>query len=184
MQQRSSKSVVKELQRRARKGCSLKSGDNRGDWLYASALKYCGSWRAAVEAAGFDYEEVAWRPLTPEKVIARIRELVDANDPLVAADHKGLVAPALRHFGSWKAAVEAAGCTIPDRRKWTPEKVIETIRSEMDQGFSMGGGNVNTRNPNLYAAARRRFGSWDAAVEAATEMHGTKKRRRRASTKG
>ena len=172
MQRRSQESIIAELQRRTQTGLSLKSGDNRGDWLYASAVKHFGSWGAAVEAAGFDYDEVVWKPMSADDLITTIRELADAGDALVLGDHRELSAPAHRHFGTWEAAVEAAGRTIPDRRKWSPENVIKLILAEIEAGHSMGGGAVNKRNPNLYAAGRRRFGSWTAAVEAATTQKG------------
>lgn len=59
---RSAEIVVKEIRKRADEGWPLNSGANRGDWLYASAVKYHGSWRAAVEASGFPYEEIIKQP--------------------------------------------------------------------------------------------------------------------------
>ena len=177
MARRSQKVVVKELRRRASEKRSLRSGDNRGDWLYASAVKYFGSWKAAVEGAGFDYDQIVYRPLTADGVIAEIRALAKAGIPLRASDHRRLANSSRHHFGSWKKAVDAAGCRTYDNRKWTPEKIIEIIRRDRNGGLSLGGGAANKRNPNLYAAARRRFGSWTAAVAAATS--GRTKRSRR-----
>jgi hypothetical protein len=36
--------IVTEIRRRAAAGQSLKSGDNRGDWLYAAAVPRGGEW--------------------------------------------------------------------------------------------------------------------------------------------
>jgi hypothetical protein len=184
MPRKTQESVVEELQRRARKGHSLRSGDNRGDWLYAGAVRFFGSWRAAVEASGFDYDEVVWRPLTADQVITRIQELADAGDALLAKDHEDLIYPARRHFGSWKAAVEAADRKNPTRMKWPAEKVIEAIRDDMAKGLDMGANATRRRNENLYAAGRRRFGSWAAALETAADQNDSSRRRRKASKKG
>ena len=44
-----------EIRRRTAAGKSLSSGANRGDWLYAAAVRLFGSWGAAIERAGFNY---------------------------------------------------------------------------------------------------------------------------------
>jgi len=76
---RNAQVVIAEIKQRARAGKPLNSGANRGDWLYANAVRYLGSWRAAVETAGFDYDEVNQRrpkkPITREEVLSKIREL-------------------------------------------------------------------------------------------------------------
>lgn len=53
--------VVREIRLRAKRGHPINSGANRGDWLYAAACRFYGSWGNAVEAAGFDYEAVNQR---------------------------------------------------------------------------------------------------------------------------
>ena len=93
--------------------------------LTSAAIRYFGSWRAAVEASGIDYEEVAaigrrrraekitkW---TRESILEEIRRLHAAGEDLtstvVRRQHLSLYATARRrdHFGSWAAALEAAG---------------------------------------------------------------------------
>ncbi len=64
--------LVKEIRRRARAGKPLNSGANRGDWLHAAAINYHGSWGAAVEAAGFRYEDIKIRPFTADEVKAEL----------------------------------------------------------------------------------------------------------------
>ncbi len=76
-----------------------------------------GSWRAAVEAAGLDYKEVAprQRKWTRPRIIATISQLHQQGKELsytaVKQHHPYLLIAARRAdtFGSWQAAVEAAG---------------------------------------------------------------------------
>lgn len=167
MKRRTPEMVVNELRRRDEEGLSLKSGDNRGDWLYAAATNRFGSWRAAVEAAGFDYEEIRTKPMTVEEVCDQLHALAEGGDPLRVKDHGKLSRSALELFGSWEKAITAAGLEVPDRRKWTPEKVLGMLKQDIEEGLPMGANAMRRRNENLYAAARRQFGTWKAAVAAA-----------------
>jgi len=93
--------------------------------LTSAAIRYFGSWRAAVEAAGIDYSQVAalgrqkraqkitkW---TQERILEEIRRLYEAGEDLSSAvvrrKYLPLYATARRkeHFGSWAKAVTAAG---------------------------------------------------------------------------
>jgi hypothetical protein len=149
--------VLVELRRRARRGKSLGSGANRGDWLYAAACLHFGSWRAAVEGAGFDYDQIKARPMTAEEVTRQVQELATSGDRLFATDHPKLARAALRHFGTWKEALSAAGHADANL-KWTKERVIEGIRSRQQQGKPVNSFQMMKQDKNLYAAGRRRFG--------------------------
>jgi hypothetical protein len=160
--------VVHELQRRAARGHPLNSGANRGDWLYAAAMLAFGSWERAIEASGFSYEGIKIRALKKDEVIEKLKELVATGDPILAVEQDTkLVYAANRHFGSWKDATAAAG-GVAGPTKWTPERVVEAILAEQEQGLAVNSVAVMKRNKNLYAAGRRRFGTWAAALEAAT----------------
>jgi hypothetical protein len=163
----SSDDVIAELRSRASQGRSLASGANRGDWLYAAAIRFFHSWGAAVETAGFAYGDVKLTALSAADVLARIRRAAEAGEPLRAGANTILAAGARRHFGSWSAAVEAAGCKLPSPFKWTADNVIERIRADRRRGLSITSSAVIERNQALYGAARRRFGSWAAALAAA-----------------
>jgi len=76
-----------------------------------------GNWRAAVAAAGLDHKQAAprQRKWTKARIIARIRQLHSQGQDI---SYRGIRAyqqyllTAARHrenFGSWRAAVEAAG---------------------------------------------------------------------------
>ena len=164
MQRRTAEDVIAELQQRAAQSRSLGSGENRGDWLYAAAVKRFGSWGAAVEAAGFDYAAIKPRPVTADEVLARLRDIAAVGESLWGKDHPDLAYLAQRHFGNWTAALGAAGLAAPSKVRWTPERVIERIRADKNAGLSLRSSAVISRDPNLYAAARRRFGSWKGAL--------------------
>lgn len=182
--------VIAEIRRRHGLGHPLKSGANRGDWLYAAATKRFGSWGAAVEAAGFDYpkglrppladsearhlthcecfsSERRPDPLTKDEVLSRIREAAARGEPLRVTRDTLLASGARHHFGTWKAGIKAAGIEWSKFPKWTAEAVVARIREDISNGLSVYATDVIAREETLYQSARRRFGSWGAALEEA-----------------
>jgi len=165
---RSKQDVIAEIRRRADAGHPLNSGANRGDWLYAQAVKQFGSWGVAVEAAGFSYADIKTRPMTRQEVIAELKELGKNGEPLRSAEHRKLHRGAVRHFGTWRDALLAAGVDPDMGRKWTRASVLRSLRAEVEVGRPMGANAMRRRDENLYMAARRCFGTWAAACEAVT----------------
>ena len=168
VRERNQKRVIVELKRRNKAGTPLNSGANRGDWLYAAAARYFGSWGEAVVAAGFDYSSVKIRPMNEDEVLEQLRELSARGDSLLAMNHRKLREPAARLFGSWEKAILASGCERPQRRKWTQETVMKVIREDLSNGESLNAGAVIARNEGLYRAGRQLFGSWGRAFDTAT----------------
>ena len=77
---------------------------------------------------------------------------------------------ARRRFGSWQAAVEAAGLTgkIVVRkplRRWSRETVIAEIQDWHQSGRPLT--DISRHNQALYCAAKTWFGGWRAALSAA-----------------
>jgi len=173
---RDAKTVVKEIRRRARAGMPLNSGANRGDWLYASAVKYLGSWKAAVEAAGFDYEQVRWRPeadMAEAEVKAELKRLAASGEQLLAANHPKLSRAARLHFGSWRGALAAAG--LPEaHRFWTRQRIVKELRERQRAGKALTTKGVLRDDRSLHDAIYRRFDSWNHALVTAK----VKKKRR------
>ena len=147
--------------------------------LVRAAAWHFGTWRRAVERAGLDYEIASkYRRWTRERVLARIRELHtqghDLSWRVISSEvDPPLAAAAVRSnlgFGSWHDAVTAAGLKydlIARYRHWTPARVVDEIRELAEQGAPLSSKLVQQNHPPLYNAAKRRFGQWDAALEAA-----------------
>lgn len=146
--------------------------------LLRAASRHFGSWRSAVEFAGLSYDAIRkYRVWTPARIIARIEELhrqeVDLSwrnvservDPQLAA-----AATKPNRFGSWRAAVEAAGLdydAIRRYRQWDEERIIVSLRDLADQGIRLNSKEAQMEYVGLFAAAVRRFQRWDRALEAA-----------------
>lgn len=134
--------------------------------LLAAALRYCGSWQAAIEAAGLDYEQIRLlrRQYTKAEVIALLRDLSRTQPSLGWGDlyrHRAAIAMA-RCFGSIPAAVRSAdivGWPLEKQRSWTRRRVLDAIRLHRTESAR--------RVSGLFDAARTYFGGIRAARRAA-----------------
>jgi len=115
--------------------------------LYEVGRRLFGTWEAAVEQAGLNYEEASdVRRWDREKVIERIRALADEGEPLHATHIKehdfGLYRAAVKLFpASWNRALRAAGFD-PDEHKlprghWDETKAQEWVRQRESEGQSV-----------------------------------------------
>lgn len=136
--------------------------------LADAAARYFGSLENAWEAANLDPPANRW---TKRRIIEAIQDCYVRRLPLENAgcrDRK-LASAAKRHFGTWRAAVEAAGLLprLPSpvvQREWSAGAVIEAIRALSPDGVVGAIWKVDT---GLYSTAKKRFGSWRAALQAA-----------------
>lgn len=89
--------------------------------LYGAAVRYFGSWKKAVEQAGFDYRGALVRRSpgywSEELVTNEIKKLPQKKSSFVRQNHRALYSAAIRLFASWKQAVESAGFSYEDVRK-------------------------------------------------------------------
>lgn len=155
------------------------SGMGREDLsLLRAATRYFGSWQAAVEFAGLDYNAIRrYKSWTNERIVERILALhaegADLSwryvsltlDPSLAA-----AATKKNHFGSWKAALAAAGLdydAIRRYRDWSEGEVLRRVRDLYAQGQALNAKSLERENITLITAARRRFPSWDRTLAAA-----------------
>lgn len=129
---------------------------------------------------------------TDELVIEAIRSRYAAGLPLnyqaVVQDDEKLAGAARRHFGSWDAALAAAGHdpaairrprgdAVP-RGTWTPEVIIEQIQADVTAGLEISAHAAQKRSPSLVARGQQLFGSWEAAVtEAGYDYEAVRKTR-------
>lgn len=146
--------------------------------LLRAATRYYGSWRAAVEQAGVGYEGVRkYQTWTGERILERIRALHAAGTDLSWRHVSTQVDPQLaaaatkrQHFGSWRAAIEAAGldyASVRRYRKWSEQAIIDRLKELHAQGVNLNAKNMEETDITLITAARRRFDSWHLALEAA-----------------
>lgn len=137
--------------------------------LSSACLRFFGSHDAAFEAAGIESPARRW---TKERIIAAIQDCFIAakvSDRIGFGDEK-LASAAYRHFGSWPAAVEAAGLIDkvpikPTLRRWNKQSVIAEIRAWHDSGHRLA--EVSTKYQALFNAAKTHFGGWNNAIMAA-----------------
>jgi hypothetical protein len=146
--------------------------------LLRAATRYFGSWQAAIEYAGLNYDDIRkYRSWTKDRIVERIRELHAQNadlswrhvsltlDPSLAA-----AATKKSHFGSWRAALDAAGLDYDEIRRyhdWSEDEVIRRIRDMYAQGEPLNAKSMEKKDITLITAARRRFPSWDKTLTAA-----------------
>jgi len=112
-----------------------------------------------------------------ERVISEIREWKDQGQPLYAnfvrQNFQELLAAAIRYYGSWQKALEAAGIAYTDVRKyrrWSKESILQEIQQLASQGvdLSFRAMALSQHNAMVYAAIRPKyFGNWRTALEAA-----------------
>jgi len=176
--------LIAEIKKLHREGVDLSptSIQRTHSALFSSARSssHFGSWRAAMEAAGFDYDNFkrVKQRWTRDEILERIREMNaqghDLLDPRFKTRNRSLylAACAHRYFGSWRRAVEAAGLDherMRESRVWTQGRILRTIQDLAAQGKPLGWAYIEEHEPGIYRAARRKenFGSWAAALQAA-----------------
>jgi len=117
--------------------------------VYMAGRRFFGTWQAAVECAGLNYEEVTGvRRWTAEKVIAAIRERAERGAPLsataVKAHAPALFRAAMRQFPcSWAKALQAAGIDPAEhkvrRGRWDRRGAEDWVRTRQAKGRSILG---------------------------------------------
>jgi hypothetical protein len=115
---------------------SAKQNQRERPSLYGACIRHFGSWKSAVEAAGFDYSISARRKVPGfwdhQRVIEAIRKLPEKNSNHARTKHADLYSAALRHFGSWKDAVEASGMSYDSVRKGHVKRATKASNSGHD----------------------------------------------------
>lgn len=113
---------------------------------------------------------------TKEKVRDAIlglhRKTGKANSNFVQVNHPILYQAALRHFGSWPKAVEAAGLEYSvvrvnkPFRRWSKKAIVAELKHRQREGLALNQRAVSQDDDSFYRAARRHFGlgGWDKAL--------------------
>ncbi len=114
------KKKIRELARE-KKPLNVSYAEHHYGGLVGAAVNFFGSWRKAIESAGFNYDKIKkQRNWSEEKVIKEIRKLHRQGVNLkttreVRRIFRTLHAAAIRYFRSWRAAVAASGIKIKDK---------------------------------------------------------------------
>ena len=170
----------------------IKQARRRGDDLHWSAVtrrrdelgkaafaslqpRLFGRWDRALSAAGLDADDVSrYRRWDRNTVAFELRSRAMDDEPLnsgaIQQDDSGLHAAAVRHFGSYDAALRAARVDPDDvrqRRTWTKQQVLRGLKSAGRAGKHLSDSAVRRADPALYGAAIRLFGTFTAARKAA-----------------
>jgi len=137
-----------------------------------------GSWSGALEAVELDPEASYPRTYSDEALLADLRAFADdlghapttremeTDGPYSATTYQ-------RRFGSWNAAVEAAGLEpeshdLDPPGKLSEETLVANMQAFADElGHAPTAREMNTEGPHSKATYQKRFGSWSAALEAA-----------------
>ncbi len=111
---------------------------------------------------------------TPARVVREIAGRAGRLEPLnaktVVKCRQQLMLAARTFFGSWDAALAAAGVQAEQvrlRSRWTPETILERIRGLAGSGASLSYTACDAKESGLGQAARRAFGTWAGALQAA-----------------
>jgi hypothetical protein len=150
--------------------------DQLGRAAFASLqTRLFGNWHSALNAAGLDGQFIAkYRRWDRESIITEIRKRVRLKKPInsggIQRRDPGLHAAAMRHFGSFDAALRAAKIDpllVRQRKNWSEAEVIHEIKALSKDGASLSDSAVRRASASLYGAAVRIFGTFIAARKAA-----------------
>jgi len=171
------KEILERLRALAPEGAPLPASALPRD-LYSAILARFGSIARARQAAGLAASLPRRRRWSEEAVVEELRRLHGLglrirDRELKEAGHSGVVEAAQIYCGGLARARRLA--RISDERRsarkrepWDAERVLTEIRALRAAGQSLARSRVD---PRLYLAARRYFGAWGNAVEAAGERY-------------
>ena len=183
---------IQAIEKRKRNGLPLNfsavaTGSSSNSSLSNAVKKCFTSWDAALLAAGFDPASIKLRQPNPYKtkkscvkaIKKRKREGLRLNTTSIqkGADRNlALFNTASKLFGSWDNTLRAAGLDPPSIRRWNPTPYltkahcIREIKRRRNVGLPLNHWKLQQgtdSNMALLNSAKRRFGSWRLAIEAA-----------------
>ncbi len=175
-----SERIRQVLQSRVRRGLSIRSHHMARECpglLDSASLRY-GSWRAAVRAAGCEgalpLQQRHWTRNELFRLLRAIRkERETVTYKALGKIHRpGFLSPLQsveHHFGTLSRARVAAGLPASEwrSRKWSRAGVIQAIRARVKKGQSVRTGAIQEEAGGLMVAAKRYFGTWRRAAQAA-----------------
>ena len=173
------KGVIRKIvERDIRKlGLSTTNIQARAPTLYKAACKHFGDWPTALQYAGVSPNRAEEVYDDKRNVASCLRNRCITNRSIHAqavrrAEYK-LYKAALKHFGTWRAALMAAGINInnvPARRRsprYNREQIVEKIQERHAQNLPIRYTEVALEDWGLFRATITRFKSWKKALTAA-----------------
>jgi hypothetical protein len=165
--------IIKLIKQAKREGDDLhwsavtKRGDELGRAAFASLQKRLfGSWDRALHGAGLDADEISqYRKWDKNGIVfelkGRAREKEPLNSGAVQKEDPGLHAAAVRHFGSYDAALRAAKvdpAKIRRRQRWSKEEVTKQLKA-FSRKHDVTDAALRQHAPALYGAVLRFYKS-------------------------
>ena len=165
--------IIKLIKQAKRDGDDLhwsavtKRGDELGRAAFASLQKRLfGSWDRALHGAGLDADEISqYRKWDKNGIVfelkGRSREKEPLNSGAVQKEDPGLHAAAVRHFGSYDAALRAAKvdpAKIRRRQRWSKEEVNKQLKA-FSKKHDVTDAALRQHAPALYGAVLRFYKS-------------------------
>jgi hypothetical protein len=147
--------------------------------LYSMACTCFGAWDTALLYAGVNLKVMRKRFLySRQQVLVHIKRFCWRGYRLTATNvqryHYRLFKAAVKYFGSWEKALQAAGVNLPlsglktgKPRRLPKEKVLAEIHQWQAEGHSLRWHDVCLQNRELAVAAKTAFLSWRKALVAA-----------------
>lgn len=145
--------------------------------LHSAALSEFGAWETALGYAGVNVRDVGrCRNLTPERISQQLRRLCTTGYDLGAkvsrSRDRSLYDAVLKHFGTWRNALEASGINLANVSRRRPkhlgrEVMVLWLQQRQAAGKSLKWTVVCLENRDYALAIRRTFGSWRDAIDAA-----------------
>jgi hypothetical protein len=109
--------------------------------LYGAAIRYCGSWKNAIELAKLDYNKIKQKPKgrnlkwTRGKIIDEVLQLKNNNINLSAVNiqtnYSGLYKSVYRNFGGWNKFLEEINIDVNQyckRKIWNDHETIKVLK--------------------------------------------------------
>jgi len=169
--------VRREIRRRRRleKSLAVRHVMLQDHKLANAALRLFSTWDAALRSVGTDPSKVRLaRAWSPEEVLGEIRKLhrLGAYRKGVPRPngHANLKAAGKRYYGSWRAALDAAGIPeirLPERVEWSRREVATRVRTRMSEGKSLRATDVLREDRALFKVGCAILGRpWRGVVEA------------------
>lgn len=141
--------------------------------VYAAAERTFGSWGDAIISCGLDYRDIRkYRTWSRQAVLDAIREYAASGEPLYSQyaqnNFKPLYMAAIKRYGNWGRAVQAAGIPYSKvrlRRCMTQDEIRAEILDLFRRNESLSYTHMRENYQYLLAAGMKKLGngSWARA---------------------